>query len=239
MPAINLSPPLLTDKDEKVYMKNPFTKWRWIASPGACETCRARDGHTYYYHNVPMRPHPNCECRVEVVGGEGRYDETPQQESREWPVVSDHITGTCAMMSVGDKGGGLVLLIATLSTQCIVEKMVHGDTFIGKRYGGIYKATLAGPAWSPALMGVSEFAVELTPTRNDRTYKTPLHAVEGYADIIGGSFTIGRGPSLSSMRLGDTTCSSFSFPYGIDIGAGWYGGHGHIESYWSYECSEQ
>ncbi|WP_144306352.1 hypothetical protein [Oceanidesulfovibrio marinus] len=236
MPAINLSPPLLTDKDEKIYTKNPFTKWRWIANPGACEICRKRDGHTYNYHDVPKRPHPNCKCRVEAVGAEEQRDETTQQDIPEWPVVSNHITGTCAMMSVGDKGGGLALLIANLSTQCIVEKRVHGDTFIGKRYEGIYKATLAGPAWSRTLMEVTEFKVELRPTVATDEYKTPLHAVEGWADVFVAGGAVVYGPSLSLMRLGSTESMSFGGQYGVALGAGWYGGRGHLESYWSYRC---
>eukprot|EP01022_Parablepharisma_sp_SALTPOND_P032517 TRINITY_DN850_c1_g1_i1.p2 TRINITY_DN850_c1_g1~~TRINITY_DN850_c1_g1_i1.p2 ORF type:complete len:289 (+),score=-1.33 TRINITY_DN850_c1_g1_i1:114-980(+) len=38
MPAENTSPPLLTDKDKKLYNKNPFTRWRWKAKPAHAQS---------------------------------------------------------------------------------------------------------------------------------------------------------------------------------------------------------
>jgi hypothetical protein len=68
MPVENSSPPLLTAKDKELYTGNALTKWRWKASPGACIDYLARDGRKYFYGDVPERPHPNCKCRLEVVG---------------------------------------------------------------------------------------------------------------------------------------------------------------------------
>ncbi|WP_144307204.1 hypothetical protein [Oceanidesulfovibrio marinus] len=239
MAAIRLTTPLLTDKDEKIYTKNPFTKWRWKANPGACVTCRDRDGHTYYYHDVQKRPHPNCKCRVEVVEEEQTIQQYEPLDRIPWPNYSVNIRGTATMMTVGDVATACFLM-CNISTACIPEKRVADDLIKGRQYNGVYKATLSGPAFATPI-GITNFKIELYPTCTSCSYKTPLHAMEGWANVlaVGGAFS-GAGYSASIFTLGATKSTSWNgHQEGLDASVGWYGGWGYIESYTSFECGYQ
>ncbi|QJT10393.1 hypothetical protein [Oceanidesulfovibrio marinus] len=237
MPAINLSPPLLTDKDEKIYTKNPFAKRRWIANPGACEICRKRDGHMYNYHDVPKRPHPNCKCRVEAVEAEQTIQQYVPPDRIPWPNYSVNIRGTAIMMTVGE-GGDACFLRCNVSTACIPEKRVADNFIKGRQYNGVYKATLFGPAISATLLGGTTSQIELYPTCTSCDYKTPLHAMEGWANVlVGGWAFAGNGHSASIFTLGATKSTSWKgHQDGVEVSIGWYGGWGYIESYTSFEC---
>lgn len=48
-----------------------YSKYVWHSenSEHTCDKCRELDGQVFdYYDEIPERPHPNCRCKVEVVG---------------------------------------------------------------------------------------------------------------------------------------------------------------------------
>ena len=50
-----------------------YNKYVWHSENGenTCEECQALDGQVFdYYDEVPQRPHPNCQCTVEIVESE-------------------------------------------------------------------------------------------------------------------------------------------------------------------------
>ena len=52
--------------------------WRSENSANTCELCKSLDGKIFEsYEEVPARPHPNCQCRVEVL--EDDYDKLKNQ----------------------------------------------------------------------------------------------------------------------------------------------------------------
>lgn len=55
------------------YISN--TKYVWCASGNSCEACQELDGTEYdSLDDVPEKPHPNCNCRVEMISDEEPCD---------------------------------------------------------------------------------------------------------------------------------------------------------------------
>ncbi len=80
---IQLETHLLTDTHKAIYKQYPKSLFVWIASPGACKACRERHNQRYTYREIERmgRPHPNCNCTVEVapeflesIGGKDHFD---------------------------------------------------------------------------------------------------------------------------------------------------------------------
>ncbi|GBF23525.1 hypothetical protein tpqmel_0929, partial [Candidatus Gastranaerophilus sp. (ex Termes propinquus)] len=50
--------------------KTEGAKYVWVSN-GGCAACDALDGQEFEEGEVPEAPHPNCQCTVEAVEGEG------------------------------------------------------------------------------------------------------------------------------------------------------------------------
>ncbi|MBQ2872287.1 hypothetical protein IJE86_11345 [bacterium] len=65
--------------------------WRAENSASTCDLCKALDGKVFdSYDEVPTRPHPNCQCRVEVL--EDNYDKLKDLPQRTKKKSCDCIT---------------------------------------------------------------------------------------------------------------------------------------------------
>lgn len=65
--------------------------WRAENSADTCDLCKALDGKVFdSYDEVPTRPHPNCQCRVEVL--EDNYEKLKDLPQRTKKKSCDCIT---------------------------------------------------------------------------------------------------------------------------------------------------
>ena len=234
MPRQEFGPPLLTEMDRVRHAQDPLAQWRWVSSPGACVECLARDGRKFTYDAVPGRPHPHCNCTLAYVpssssrGGSqlGESPTTPAKENQPWPELPPEIQAVCRMETVGASGGAVCHLTCNVSTTCILDTRIDEKTFSGKQYSGTYRATLAGPSWALAKLGVTIFEATFQLPVSLSRYRTPLHAMNGWANIETAGFAVGWGGSISRLELGDTLSISVGGQYGVDLSASWFGWRG-------------
>ncbi|GAB7078935.1 hypothetical protein [Megalodesulfovibrio paquesii] len=240
MAAQEFGPPMLTEYEREFYKNNPFAVWQWKASLGACVACTARDGRKYTLGDIPGRPHPNCKCQLRLVAGSAESatqatGPTPLEDLW-YPEVDTTIFADCTMVSVGEVANA-VQLRCNIVTHCIPHTRRDAESFNGALHRGVYQVFLYGPGLSASPVSVVRFLASFEIQGDYRKYKTPLHAMEGWANVASAGFARGAGFSFSRLELGDTMSISLDYQAGYDFSVGWYGGgYGRIVSYSSSQC---
>ncbi|GAB7081053.1 hypothetical protein [Megalodesulfovibrio paquesii] len=160
MAAQGFGPPLLTEAELAFYKNNPLQQWQWKSGPGVCVVCTARDGRKYTLGDIPGRPHPNCNCRLQRVAGTSgsatQAAEATPLEDLWYPEVDTTIFADCTMASVG-KLANMVQLRCNVSTGCIPTERIDAHSFRGYVYRGVYQAFLAGLGFSKFPVSASKF----------------------------------------------------------------------------------
>lgn len=201
--------------------------------------CTARDGRKYTLGDLPGRPHPNCNCRLQRVAGTSgsatQAAEATPLEDLWYPEVDTTIFADCTMASVG-KLANMVQLRCNVSTGCIPTDGIDAHSFRGYVYRGVYQAFLGGLGFSKFPVSASKFTASFEISGDYKKLKTPLHAMEGWANVEVLSAVFGAGPSISRFELGNTLTLSIDWELGVDIGGGWYGGRGQLLSFSSSQC---